>query len=275
MERELRNDYAPPTETELFRRRLGMGWRVVLVIAGGVGSVLGILIAVGVRQPAGGPSALDVALGVMVAGGSIAILVLAFWLRATAIFGHAGVTVERRFRPPVFLSYDQVESVAAYRIRMRHNGAYLGTAMNLDFRFAPGSAMPRLRTQSTHKEPSAGKGRFSLTQTFETIPQPEDTVAELVATYIAPRLMERIDRGDTVSIGDRISLDRTGIHLRFVLSKRSITWNQCAHIELISDAWLLTLADGSTVTLPGGVQAMNLPALALMAPVLCTAARPA
>ncbi|MCX5690726.1 MAG: PH domain-containing protein [Planctomycetota bacterium] len=223
----------------------------------------------------GGPGAIELIVGIMISGCSIALLLLAFWLRATVIFGNTGLTVERRFKPPVFLPYEQVDSVASYRIRMRHHGAYLGTAMKLDLRFAPGAAIPRVVTGSTHKEPIVGKSGFSLTQKFETVLQPEDTVAELVATYIAPRLMERIERGETVTIGERISLDRAGLHLRFVLSKRSIPWTQCVGIDLVSDAWQLRLVDGTTVALPGGVQSKNLPALALMAPVLCAGEEPA
>lgn len=274
MTREFRHDEAQPQGPELCRRRLGMGWKIILVIAGGVGAVLGLAIGAGALRPRGGPGAMDIIAGVVIAGGCFAMLLLAFWLRATAIFGKTGLTVERRFKPPVFLTYDQVESVACFRIRMRHNGAYLGTSMYLDLRFAAGAAIPRVRTQSTHKEPIAGKSRFSLTQNFEIVPQPEDIVAELAATYVAPRLMERIERGEEVNIGDRIVLDRARIHLRFVLSKRSIPWKQCVSIELISDAWKLRLVDGTMITLPGSVQSVNLPALALMAPVLCTGQEP-
>ena len=145
----------------------------------------------------------------------------------------------------------------------------MGTAMILDLRFGAGSAIRRVRTQTSHKEPVVGKSVFSLTRKFETVPQPEDTIAELAATYIAPRLMQRIERGETVTIGDRIALNRTGLHLRFMLSKRSIPWLQCLGIDSPSDGWRLRLVDGHTVELPGGVQAQNLLALELLAPALC------
>jgi len=269
MSTQILNEHRQEAGTEMFRRRLGMGWKVLLIVAGGVGAVLGLTIGAGVLRPTGGPGAIDVIVGVVITGGSVAMMVLAFWLRATVIFCGQGLTVERRFRPPVVLTYDQVESVACYRIRMRHNGAYLGTAMILDLRFGAGSAIRRVRTQTSHKEPVVGKSVFSLTQKFETVAQPEDTVAELAATYIAPRLMQRIEQGETVTIGDRIALNRTGLHLRFLLSKRSIPWVQCVGIDGGSDGWRLRLVDGHTVELPGGVQARNLPALALLAPALC------
>ncbi|MBI1189455.1 MAG: hypothetical protein GC200_02065 [Tepidisphaera sp.] len=124
-------------------------------------------------------------------------------------FYELGVTRTRRGNTRAMLRYDQAEDLTIKEARSYHNGAYVGTGINMTW-LRGGRRVFRYNGMYKEKMEKGGL-KVWLKQKFVEGPREMDAVRDLAAFVLTPRWSDALARGETLELGKGHSANSQGL----------------------------------------------------------------